>query len=231
MAEPSEFRQQTFTPPPGAVDLLLIRHGESAAARDGELFALVDGQGDPELHPEGRVQAERVADRLQHEPLDAVYISTMRRTAETAAPLLARKGIEPVVLAELREVHLGEWEGGLLRKKAAEGDPTFLAVQAEERWDAIPGAEPHEAFRARVQAAVATIAERHPGQRVAVFTHGAWIGELMAIASGSRPMAFLGADNASISQVIVMGDRWIVRRFNDTSHLTEHLTEAAQAPT
>jgi probable phosphoglycerate mutase len=231
VAAPREFRQQTFTPPPGAVELLLVRHGESAAARDGELFALVDGQGDPELHPDGRAQAERVADRLQHEHLDAVYVSTMRRTAETAAPLLARKGIEPVVLADLREVHLGEWEGGVLRQKAAEGDPVFLAVQADERWDAIPGAEPHEAFRARVRRAVATIAERHPGQRVAVFTHGAWIGEMLAIASSSRPMAFLGADNASISQVIVMGDRWVVRRFNDTSHLTDHFTEAAQAPT
>jgi probable phosphoglycerate mutase len=231
MAPPNEFRQQTFTAPPGAVELLLVRHGESAAAREGELFALVDGQGDPELHPDGRAQAERVADRLQHEHLDAVYVSTMRRTAETAAPLLARKGIEPAVLADLREVHLGEWEGGVLRQKAAEGDPIFLAVQAEERWDAIPGAEPHESFRARVQRAVATIVERHPGQRVAVFTHGAWIGEMLAIASGSRPMAFLGADNASISQVIVMGDRWIVRRFNDTSHLTDHFTEAAQAPT
>jgi probable phosphoglycerate mutase len=172
-----------------------------------------------------------VADRLQHEHLDAVYVSTMRRTVETAAPLLARKGIEPVVLADLREVHLGEWEGGVLRQKAAEGDPVFLAVQADERWDAIPGAEPHDAFRARVRRAVVTIAERHPGQRVAVFTHGAWIGEMLAIASSSRPMAFLGADNASISQVIVMGDRWVVRRFNDTSHLTDHFTEAAQAPT
>jgi probable phosphoglycerate mutase len=231
MAEPREYRQHTFTPPPGAVDLLLVRHGESAAAVDGELFALVDGQGDPELHPNGQRQAALVADRLEHEALDAVYVSTMRRTAETAAPLVARTGLEPVVLAELREVHLGAWEGGLLRQKVAEGDPIAMAIQAEERWDVIPGAEPSDAFRARVRSAVASIAAQHAGQRVAVFTHGAWIGELLSIASGSRPMAFLGADNASISQVIVVGERWVVRRFNDTSHLTDHLTQAAQAPT
>jgi probable phosphoglycerate mutase len=231
VAEPRQIRQARFTPPPGALDLLLIRHGESAPAIDGQLFDLIDGQGDPPLHPDGRVQAERVADRLEHEPIEAIYVSTMRRTSETAAPLVARTGLEPTVRADLREVHLGEWEGGVLRQKMADGDPIGLRMQAEERWDVIPGAESTDAFATRVRGAVAALAETHPGQRVAVFTHGAWIAQLLALATSSRPLAFLGADNASISQVIVVGDRWVLRRFNDTSHLTEHFTRAAQAPT
>ena len=231
MGEPKEFRQTRFTPPPGAVDLLVVRHAESAAAVDGQPFDLVDGQGDPPLHPDGRRQAELVADRLEHEGLDAIYVSTMRRIVETASPLAARTGLEPIVRADLREVHLGEWEGGLLRKKVAEGDPIALRIQAEERWDVIPGAEPADAFAERVRAAVAALAEAHAGQRVAVFTHGAWIGQLLSLATGARPMAFLGADNASLSQVIVVGERWLLRRFNDTSHLTDQLTKAAQAPT
>ena len=82
-----------------------------------------------------------------------------------------------------------------------------------------------------MQRAVATIAAQHADQRVAVFTHGAWIGELFAIATGSRPFAFSGADNASISQLVVVGDRWVLRRFNDTSHLEAAFSTAAQAPT
>jgi probable phosphoglycerate mutase len=228
---PREFRQHRFTPPPGAVELLVVRHGESAAARPDAPFALVDGQGDPGLHPNGRLQAERVADRLAHEPLDAIYVSTMRRTAETAAPLAARRGIEPSVLADLREVHLGEWEGGLLRQHVAEGHPLALRIQQEERWDVIPGAESAEALEGRVRSAVSTIAERHADQRVVVVTHGGWIGALLAIATGGRPFAFSGADNASISQVVILGERWVVRRFNDTSHLEEGFSVAAQAPT
>ena len=231
MGAPREYRQARFAPPPGALDLLLVRHGESAAAVDGELFDLVDGQGDPALHPDGRRQAELVADRLEHEALDAIYVSTMRRTSETAAPLVARTGLEPIVRADLREVHLGEWEGGLLRQKMADGDPVGLRIQAEERWDVITGAEPADTFEARVRGAVADLAAAHAGQRVAVFTHGAWIGALLALATGSRRLAFLGADNASISQVIVVGERWVVRRYNDTSHLTDRFTDAAQAPT
>jgi probable phosphoglycerate mutase len=229
--EPREYRQHRFSAPPGAVDLLVVRHGESAAAVEGEVFDLVDGQGDPALHPAGRAQAELVADRLQHEPLSALYVSTLRRTSETAAPLAARLGLEPTVLADLREVHLGEWEGGLLRKHSMEGHPIALRIAQEERWDVIPGAESRDALGARVRSAIATIAERHPDQRVAVFTHGGWIGEMMALATGARPFAFSGADNASISQIVVVGDRWVVRRFNDTSHLEEGFSLAPQAPT
>lgn len=231
MAEPREYRQQRFTVPPDAVELLIVRHGESAAARDGELFDLHEGQGDPGLHPAGREQAERVAARLEHEPLDAIYVSTLRRTRETAAPLVARKGLEPIVLPDLREVHLGEWEGGLVRRHAMEGHPIAAQIVIQERWDVIPGAEPADEFRARVQRAVATIADGRAGQRVAVFTHGAWIGELLSIATGSRPFAFSGADNASIHQVVVMGERIILRRYNDTSHLTDGFSIAAQPPT
>jgi probable phosphoglycerate mutase len=135
------------------------------------------------------------------------------------------------VLPDLREVHLGEWEGGLVRKYAMESHPIALQIAEQERWDVIPGAEPAEAFRARVRGVVTTIAERHADQRVALFTHGGWIGELLAIASGARPFAFSGADNASISQIVVLGDRWTVRRFNDTSHLTDGFSVAAQPPT
>ncbi len=54
---------------------------------------------------------------------------------------------------------------------------------------------------------------------MAVFTHGGTIGELLAQATGSEPFAFTGADNASISVLVVTPPRWILRRFNDTAHL------------
>ena len=38
------------------------------------------------------------------------------------------------------------------------------------------------------------------------------------------------SDNASISQIAVVGDRWIVRRFNDTAHLTPHFSLVGAPP-
>jgi probable phosphoglycerate mutase len=188
---------------------------------EGESFELVEGQGDPPLSEVGRHQAEQVALRLAHEPIDGVYVSSLRRTAETAAPLVERTGIVPMVDEELREVYLGEWEGGLLRQKAVDGDPMFEAVLREQRWDVVPGAESRAVFGGRLRAAVERIAGSHPGGRVVVFSHGAAIGEIIAQASGSTPFAFINADNASISRIVVTPERWIVRGYNDTAHLKE----------
>lgn len=225
----SRIRQLRFAPPPGAAELLLVRHGESAAAVEGQPFPLIDGQGDPPLHEEGHRQAELIGERLHREDITAIYVSTLQRTAQTAAPLAARLGIEPVVEPDIREVHLGEWEGGMFRKHLADGHPIALQMRAEQRWDVIPGAEPADAFRARVAGAIRAIAVRHPDECVAVFAHGGTIGEILSIASGARPFAFNGSDNASISQLIVLGDAWIVRRYNDTSHLQAAFTSAPQA--
>jgi len=222
--ERRQFRQFRFQAPPGACELLLVRHGESQPAVDGEPFPLVDGHGDPALAPEGRDQAARVCERLAHEHVDAVYVTTLRRTVETAEPLAARLGVTPVVEPDLREAHLGDWEGGLFRRKVAEGDPIALRMYEEQRWDVIPGAEPMESFAARVRGAVGRIARTHVDQRVAVFTHGGVIGQILCEATGSQRFAFTGSDNASISHVVVTPERWVVRRYNDAVHLDPRLT-------
>jgi probable phosphoglycerate mutase len=215
-----EYRQHRFVLPPDATDLLVVRHGESAPAREGEPFDLVGGHADPPLAPEGHEQADRLADRLGGTAIAAVYVTPLRRTLQTAQPLLNRLGQQPVVEEDLREVHLGEWEGGLFRQRVAEGHELAVRMFAEERWDVLPGAEPTAEFAARVRRGVLRIAGRHAGQRVLVVAHAGVIGQLMSIATGSRPFAFIGADNASISELVVQRDRWLVRRFNDTAHLT-----------
>jgi probable phosphoglycerate mutase len=218
-SEVKEWRQARFTRPPGATEILLVRHGESAPFREGEAVPLKDGHGDPALDPVGERQAQGVAHRLVDEDLVAIYVTSLQRTVQTAAPLVSRVGIEPIVEPELREVFLGEWEGEALRRFAAERHPTAMQMYAEQRWDVIPGAEPGVDFAARIRGAIERIAARHPDACVAVFTHGGVIAQVLADASGSRPFAFLGADNGSISHLVVAGDRWIVRRFNDTAHL------------
>ncbi|GAA2215032.1 histidine phosphatase family protein [Nonomuraea monospora] len=228
---PVEYRQGRFRTPPGATEILLVRHGESEPARPGRPFPLVDGQGDPGLAPEGHEQAERVGLRLSSEPIDAIYVSSLRRTSQTAAPLAARLGLTPVVDPELREVHLGEWEGGLFRRMVAEGHPIARRMADEERWDVIPGAEPAEAFAERVRKALGRLAAAHPDQRVVVVTHGGVIAEALAAATGSRPFAFLGADNASVSHLVLTGVRWVLRRFNDTAHLDAAFSTTATPPT
>jgi len=223
-ADVRRFPQYRFATPEDACELLLVRHGESEPAVESEEFAHVDGHADPPLSALGRQQADRLADRLSAERIDAIYVTTLRRTSETATPLARILGIDPSVEPELREVYLGEWEGWVFEQKIVDRDPLAARMAREQRWDVIPGAESSAAFRDRVLPAIERIATRHPGQRVLVVAHGGTIGEILASASGSQPWAFVGADNASISHLVVTQTRWIVRRFNDTTHLDPRLS-------
>ena len=198
-----------------------MRHGSSAAAVPGERFEMLEGHADPPLAPEGERQAQALADRLADRPPAALFVSTLRRTIQTAAPLAERIGIEPVVIPDLREVNLGEWEGGELRIRAAHGDPLIGEMMAAERWDVIPGAEPMDDFAERVSGALdAVVAAAEPGTTVAAFAHGGVIGELCRQTTNSRPFAFVFSDNASITRLVVFADgRRMLRGFNDTAHL------------
>ncbi|SDC08237.1 histidine phosphatase family protein [Ruegeria marina] len=214
-----EYRQHVFTPPKGAADLLLIRHGESLAARPGVAFPTRDGHGDPALHPTGEAQARAVGERLKSEPLAAIYVTTLQRTHQTAAPLAAHLGLKPIVEPDLREVFLGDWDTGEYRIRAANRDPAFLLAQDRQEWGEIPGAETTAQLHARVRSGLFRIAGRHPDQRVAVFVHGGVIGAALAMACGAQPFAFNGAQNGSVSRLVVHGERMMILGFNDTAHL------------
>jgi 2,3-bisphosphoglycerate-dependent phosphoglycerate mutase len=214
-----EYRQHRFVLPPGATEVVLARHGASQPIRPGERFPLLDGTGDPPLAPEGHEQAKLLARRLSDEEIAAVFVSGLLRTIETAAPL----GRETIEVPELREVSLGEWEGGEFRIRMHEGDPVALRAVAEERWDLIPGAESMDGFATRVRAGIETVVEAvGPGSVAVAFVHGGVIGEVCRQATDSRPFAFVHSDNCSITRIVRFADgRWLLRSFNDTSHLDD----------
>ncbi|MBW1769248.1 MAG: histidine phosphatase family protein, partial [Deltaproteobacteria bacterium] len=187
--------------------------------------------GDPELSEQGRLEAMLVGKRLRHLPIDTVYVTKLRRTQETAAPLCEHLCMDPILEPNLHEVFLGDWEGGIFRIKAAENDPIIVQMLREERWDIIPGAESGDVFHERIQRGLSNIAANHPDQLVVAVVHGGVIGQIIAHATGARPFAFLGADNASISQIVIHDGIINVRRFNDASHLHETISEGAEMPT
>jgi len=100
------YRQRAFAVPADATELIVIRHGASAALEPGQSFELVGGHGDPPLAPEGREQALAVAERLHGEPLRALFVTPLQRTAQTAEPLIAATGLKPQVLEDLREARI-----------------------------------------------------------------------------------------------------------------------------
>jgi 8-oxo-dGTP diphosphatase len=84
--------------PPRVGRVFLIRHGEA-----GERSEWRGADRDRPLTPEGRAQAERLADQLARQPLDRILTSGYVRCVETMAPLAARRGLSVEEVGWLEE--------------------------------------------------------------------------------------------------------------------------------
>ncbi len=88
--------------------IYLLRHGR--IQNSGEQRRYI-GQLDVPLDPEGIRQAERLRERLAPVEFQKIFCSDLERSRETARILAGANAGEVVVCPELREIHLGEWEG------------------------------------------------------------------------------------------------------------------------
>jgi probable phosphoglycerate mutase len=212
--------QRPFELPVGATEVVLIRHGSARHRAPAGPADLVDGHSDPELTELGHRQAEAVSRRLGAARPAGLFVTPLRRTQQTAAPLARRIGCEPVVVPELNEVHLGDWEGQL-DPRVARDDALTHKLFAVERWDVIPNAEPMRQFADRVRRGLDRLVDAGgPDQTVLAVVHGGVIAEACRQVTGSRAFAFLYADNGSITRLMRLASRrWALISFNDTAHL------------
>jgi 2,3-bisphosphoglycerate-dependent phosphoglycerate mutase len=101
----------------------LVRHGEST----WNALGLVQGQRtEPRLTRRGSAQARGVARHFRGRQVCALYTSDLLRAAETARPVAAALGLEPVVDRRLRERAFG----------SAESLPSSLLVPERSGFDA-----------------------------------------------------------------------------------------------
>jgi probable phosphoglycerate mutase len=193
------------------VELLLIRHALPERREN------TDGPADPGLSTEGRRQAEHMANYLAAESVHAVYTSPLRRAQETAAPLCAAIGVDPVVVDDLAEFDRYATEYIPLEELKAAGDPRFLdLINGLDQGDDPNG------FVRRVVAAIETIVVDHGGENVAVVCHGGVINSYVASVLGlpTHPPGFFYPNYTSIHRVAASrsGIRSLVT-LNETSFL------------
>jgi len=156
-----------------------------------------------ELSPLGQEQARQLAAHLRPTHVDAAYVSPLRRAQQTMAALAATNGYQPVVLDDLREVDFGAWTGLSWEEVRTRFGCSPFEWLEQLSQDAIPEAEPVEAFRDRVARAMERITTAHPNQTVAVVCHGGVIRMLLAelLRVPLPTMAHFEVDYASISVV------------------------------
>lgn len=144
--------------------LLLVRHGETDWNAEGRL----QGHTDTSLNDYGRRQAAALADELAGDGIDVVYSSDLSRARETAEIVAARLGLPVVLEPDLREKNWGSWEG--------------LTPMQRDAVDYV--GESTIEHRERTLRALLAIAERHPGMRVLVVTHGGSMRRVQASVTG-----------------------------------------------
>ena len=152
----------------GALDLTILRHCEKAG----------DGLSDP-LTARGARDAERVAEALLAEGIDAIFASPYRRSQETIAPFAARAGLEVRTDARLAEWFLSDAALAEIREHAPR-------IFADRRYRA-PWSETGAEVWARVSAALADVAASG-ARRPVLACHGGILGcVLMNLATRFRP--------------------------------------------
>jgi probable phosphoglycerate mutase len=146
--------------------LILVRHGRTASNVG---FLLDTAEPGADLDEGGLEQAASLVERLSHHQIDAVYVSTLVRTQQTAGPIAHHRGLELQVLPGLREISAGEDE---LSTDSTRYIGTLMAWGSGDPEARMPGGENAYEFLTRFDAAIDTIAASG-NEVVMVVSHGA----------------------------------------------------------
>lgn len=199
--------------------LLVIRHGETA----WNIESRIQGHIDIPLNDKGRWQAQRVAQALADEGLDAIYSSDLQRARDTAHVIADTTGLPLKLDASLRERHFGRFEGKTQVEVAAQWP------QEAQRWrDRDPsygpeGGETLQDFYDRCLTAITRLARRHPGQSIAVVAHGGVLDCFYRAANGvalNVPRSWK-ITNASVNRLLFNGEGFSLVGWADNRHLEE----------
>ncbi|MDP9045820.1 MAG: histidine phosphatase family protein [Pseudomonadota bacterium] len=202
--------------------VIAIRHGETDWNVDGR----IQGQLDVPLNAKGRWQVRRLAQALEGEALDAIYASDLSRALETAEAVAAGRALSVVVDPGLRERGFGRFEGQTHAEIQADWPEDALRWRRRDPTFGAPGGETLELFYARAIATATRLAARHPGQSIALVSHGGVMDCLYRAACRlalDAPRSWqLG--NAAINRLLYTPQGYTLVGWSDAHHLD------AQAP-
>lgn len=200
--------------------IYLVRHAQA----EGNLYRLVQGHFDGLVTALGYEQIRALRRRFEGVEIDAVYSSDLFR-ARTTARAVSEPRCLPVILREdLREVHLGWWEGLPWQDVGVKDGQMLQNFHCDLSRLHVEGGESGAAARDRMLAAIRDIAARNEGKTVAVFGHGLAIrillGTLRRLALADIDQSLL-CDNTGVTLLEV--ENGTIREVygNDNSHLVE----------
>lgn len=214
--------------------IYLVRHGQTTANAQQVIQGPRIDSGLSEL---GQRQATSLAEALAAIPLQAVYTSPLTRARQTADAVVRRHtaaaagrggsgqataSLAIQVVPELYEMDYGRFIGQDYDAIRAEMDQVLDAWRMGFVDQPFPGGESALLAQHRIRPFAHRILEQADGHDVAVVAHGRINRVLLATVTGAglRRLEEFPQSNASITELEVAEGRAVVRRLNDTSHLS-----------
>jgi probable phosphoglycerate mutase len=210
------------------MNLLLVRHGETAWNREGRY----QGRTDVPLSPEGEIQVAALAARLAHVPIAIAVASPLSRARRTAEVILGQRATPLELDAGLLEISHGAWEGQLstdIEAAHAEMIGTWR-TRPDRDVPAGPGAETLGDVDARAWPVVERIAARlSGGQTALVAAHDAVNRVLLCRFLGLPLTRVWSFRQAPATLNVLSGPSLLelaVVRLNDAEHVAPLLQES-----
>lgn len=204
--------------------LFLIRHGQVEGFEEKRY----NGQVNIPLTGLGREQSLQVVACLAKEPLAAVYSSDLDRSRYCAERLAESHGLQVRQFAELRELHIGDWEGRTWAELLEAYPDDWQARLRDLVNYRVPGGESLQDAADRVRPILSRILAAHPDGDVALVAHGG-VNRIILLDAIGAPLnrAFaLEQDFGCLNIIDYFADgNSVVRLLNGRAHL-----EAACAP-
>ncbi len=198
--------------------LFLVRHGATQLTSEDRFSGAIG----VDLSDEGRAQVRCLAERLAHEPIRAVYTSSLSRAVETAELLAAPHRLPVDQRVGLAEISHGRWEGLTRREVESRFPDEYRAWETDPFTFAPEGGESGVQVLARALPVVREIVVRHRGERVLVVSHKATLRLLLSSLLGFDARGYRDRLDQSPACLNVVDFKDAVRArlmlFNDVSH-------------
>lgn len=206
----------------------LVRHAEAL----GNINETFQGRTDTDLTDKGRAQLDCLAERFRDIPITALYASPLRRTRDTADAVNRYHGLPITLNDRLVEIDGGDWEEQSWVNIPKLFPREYECWQSHMAAFVAPHGEAMQAVFDRMRETVGSIAAQHPGETIAIVSHGCAIRNFLCFAAGD-PITELGnvgwADNTAVSCVAYENGSVRLVFKNDARHLPSTLSTLAMS--
>lgn len=196
----------------------LVRHGETVWNKEHRLQGWLDSP----LSGDGILHAKKLGEHLKDIPFAAAYSSSSGRAKETLLHLIVDRDIPVHYEDDLREIHLGNWQGQTIEAIKAYDHFSYELYSHYPAQFIATHTESFGAVTERGMFTLKNIAKKYPNEAVLIVSHGVTIKCILNAILGrdiDQLWAEPSIEDTSVTIIEQQGQSWRVKDIGNTCHL------------